>query len=918
METHSSEKKQSTCNSNKSTKHKSSENIKKLKERIIQTNQLLNLFKTKEKELAQHKESIALLEQNQTKSKTQLALLNKEIEVFRKAAQQFRTEAENLKQELDQKDAQIKDQSTMTSEIKRLRSENDKLGKRVKSLEVLKDQLEFKVQESDATNDMRENQKKEISRLKKELEKKDELCRKSQSAKEILDTKVKKLQKEVENLNELLLEYKSETNTLRDEKNEKDTIIESLNQQLEDLSRQAINVDELKQDINELKIQIQAAHDENIKKQRECSQHSKALCRLKKQSTSIEELKRENLDLQNKLQETYKQISNMCSENSMSGNIMYEESNTSQHVIVLVKEIRSLKDDIKKLETQKRALQDLVTSQQVAILQLQTSKKSDAFARVNAIEALYNKSSSAILQDQSFQTSSVCDVTASPITDNMEISSNSSTITDAKNLISQVKEINRIIAPQKRVSQIKKKPIDQPAVKTRLIEEKNRGRKRKNLDETISPSPNTNPKIKTESLKRRKTVNEPKAKLKVAEVLSHIDDLAFIKEKLFDFGCPSQEAILLIDVFRQFAFEKSPVFFQAVDELLHHIDTPLYLGDVDNNDQLKIYTRVNSLSIQLPAILPSKETNVILFLWLLFVEFPSSKLIDKMLLWANEKIMVSGILEESLDLAIINDIQRARTLCYDIIREKTNNDSIHYFMENTARIWPNVLKASISNRNPESFKIDESFVIRTIESIIAGIVLEKMHDESVYKLYNTFVRLCSWDEPHQAPFLKEILQYLAEILNSEEFHNKCCNEYDQEKFQEYRFNLVKSFELAACWWCWDDVHSRYVSKILWPLVKNEKGKDIPLEIIGAVCRPRLFEQTEKEGVAEIRRRMKSALNPHSPVSFLLQVQSAQVLIKLANGDPRHYRDILSWYLRLENDKVQQLPRLFINDLEYMR
>ncbi|CAG8484423.1 13544_t:CDS:10 [Dentiscutata erythropus] len=900
METHSSEKKQPACISNKSAKHKSSENIKKLKERIIQTNQLLNLFKTKEKELAQYKESIALLEQNQTKSKAQLALLNKEIEVFRKAAQQFRTEAENLKQELDQKDIQLKDHSTMTIEIKRLRSENDKLGKRVKSLEILKDQLEFKVQESDATNDMRENQKKEISRLKKELEKKDELCKKSQSAKEILDTKVKKLQKEVDNLNELLLEYKSETNTLRDEKNEKDTIIESLNQQLEDLSHQATNVDELNQDINELKIQIQAAHDENIKKQRECSQHSKALCKLKRQNTSIEELKRENLDLQNKLQEAHKQISNMCNENNRSGNAIHEESNTSQHVIVL------------------RALQDLVTSQQVEILQLQTSRKSDAFARVNAIEALYSKPASAILQDQSFQTSSVCDATVSPITDNTEIGSNSSTVADAENLISQVKEINRTIVPQRKVSQIKKKSIDQPSAKTKLIEEKNQGRKRKSLDKTISSSPNMNPKIKTDSLKRRKTIIKPRTKLKVTEILSHIDDLAFIKEKLFDFGCPSQEAIRSIDVFRQFAFEKSPVLFQAVDELLHYIDTPLYLGDIYNNDQLKIYTRANSLSIQLPAVLPSKETNVILFLWLLFVEFPSSKLIDKMLLWTNEKIMVAGILGEPLDLAIINDIQRARTLCYDIMREKTNNDSIHYFMENTARIWPNVLMVSINNRKLESFKIDESFVIRTIESIIAGIVLEKMHDESVYKLYNTFVRLCSWDEPHQAPFLKEILQYLAEILNSEEFHNKCCNEYDQEKFQEYRFNLVKSFELAACWWCWDDVHSRYVSKILWPLVKNEKGKDIPLEIIGAVCRPRLFEQTEKEGVAEIRRRMKSALNPHSPVSFLLQVQSAQVLIKLANGDPRHYRDILSWYLRLENDKVQRLPRLFINDLEYMR
>ncbi|CAG8735514.1 36490_t:CDS:10, partial [Racocetra persica] len=662
---------------------------------------------------------------------------------------------------------------------------------------------------------------------------------------------------------------------------------------LEDLSHQATNADKLMQDINELKIQIQAAHDENIKKQRECSQHSKALCKLKRQNASIEDLKRRNLDLQNKLQEAHKQILNTCSENDMSGKVVHEENNnTSQHIILLIKEIRSLKDDIKKLETQKRALQDLVTSQQVEILQLQTSKKSDALARVNAIGALYNKSSSAILQDQSFQTSSIHDVTVSPITDNMEIASMSSTVTDTKNLISQ------------------------PTAEPKLTAEKSRGRKRKNLDETILSSANISPEIKMESLKRRKTVNKPRIKPKATEILSHIDDLAFIKEKLFDFGCHSQEAIRSIDVFRQFAFEKSPVLFQAVDEFLHHIDTPLYLGDIDNNDQLKIYTRVNSLSVQLPAVLPSKETNVILFLWLLFVEFPASKLVDKMLFWSSEKIMVAGISGESLDLAylcrlyrifiafcrIINDIQRARTLCYDIMREKTNNDSVHYFMENTARIWPNVLKASISNRKHESFKIDESFVIRTIESIIAGIVLEKMHDESVYKLYNTFVRFCSWDEPHQAPFLKEILQYLSEILNSDEFHNKCCNEYDQEKFQEYRFNLVKSFELAASWWCWDDVHSRYVSKILWPLVKNEKGKDIPLEIIGAVCRPRLFEKTEKEGVAEIRRRMTSALNPHSPVSFLLQVQSAQVLIKLSNGDPKHYRDILSWYLRLENDK----------------
>ncbi|CAG8814151.1 14298_t:CDS:1, partial [Racocetra fulgida] len=108
----------------------------------------------------------------------------------------------------------------------------------------------------------------------------------------------------------------------------------------------------------------------------------------------------------------------------------------------------------------------------------------------------------------------------------MEIASISSTVANTKNLISQVKEINRTIPPQNKASQIKKKSINQPTAEPKLTAEKRRGRKRKNLDETILSSANISPEIKMESLKRRKTVNKPRIKPKATEILSHIDDLA--------------------------------------------------------------------------------------------------------------------------------------------------------------------------------------------------------------------------------------------------------------------------------------------------------------------------------------------------------------------------------------------------------
>ncbi|CAJ0843991.1 5700_t:CDS:2 [Entrophospora sp. SA101] len=62
----------------KNKKPKVSENVKKVKERIIHSNTLLQLYKGKEKEMEQYTTELANLKEKLSKSDSQLFVLNKE------------------------------------------------------------------------------------------------------------------------------------------------------------------------------------------------------------------------------------------------------------------------------------------------------------------------------------------------------------------------------------------------------------------------------------------------------------------------------------------------------------------------------------------------------------------------------------------------------------------------------------------------------------------------------------------------------------------------------------------------------------------------------------------------------------------------------------------------------------------------
>ncbi|CAG8573542.1 7044_t:CDS:10 [Diversispora eburnea] len=832
--------------SEKSMKPKVSENIKKIKEQLVQ-----------------HKECVLSLEQKLGKMKTQVDTLNRENEIFQQVAQQFRSEVEQLKKELAQKNDLIIEHASLKTDLKRIRTENDKLGKRINSLEVLKSQLELKIQEGEVAINIRESQEKEITHLKNELEKKEEQFKKDQSDKAIIDSKIIKLQRDfsttkIENTR-LLKELGQQNKEVLNLQNQ-NTEIERLKNETKNLQQKLNDSKDLQQKLNDSKKQVSTLQREN-----------REILNLKKQNSEIERLKIGNKDLQQKLNDSQKQVVTLRHEINLSSKASSQsKSDTDQRVSVLIEKIQSMKQDIENLETQKRALQDLVTVQQVELLKSQQSKKSELLSQVNEIERFYNKSKEFTSQDSisksSMQTSEERLSESIASGKNVQILISKKDSTKAKDNLNKSKRNNA-----------------QDTVLSVFGTTKNNTGLRKRKATGIVSSSSTNSLLKkmTQSKKRKIDNKAENKSLKAKVSFDRIDDLDFIKETINNFRLSSQDSLQLMDILRQFAYEKSSIFLQAIDELLHNFDTPIYLDSENDDDILRNFTREGAFLIQIPTVL-----------------------LDKVFSWANEKTLLAGInSDEIFDLGYF--------------WEKTNYQFIQYLFVNVARIWPVTLKITKSfYANP--FPLDELFILRTIESIVARIFIERMREETIHKMYNTFIQCCSWTEPHQVLPLKEILQNLADILQSEEFHDRCSKEYFQDQFQEYRFNLVKSCELAATWWRWDDVFERFIGQILWPLVKDEKGNNTPLEIIGEVCRPRLSEREDKMGVVEIRERITLSLDECCPVSFTLQVQAAQVLVKLANGNPRYYQDVLSWYLNLEKEKSRQLSKSFTDDLEYIQ
>ncbi|CAJ0628166.1 18605_t:CDS:10 [Entrophospora sp. SA101] len=252
-------------------------------------------------------------------------------------------------------------------------------------------------------------------------------------------------------------------------------------------------------------------------------------------------------------------------------------------------------------------------------------------------------------------------------------------------------------------------------------------------------------------------------------------------------------SMCLMSFLRQnFTLEKFDVLTNILNEIICGLDTPIYLNIYSNiiDDETKSYPRKSSLKnpndIKLPVILPDKEKDIILFLVHLISEEYENEFFEKILFWISDKII--SYKDENLNLGYIsrlcrlfvaicrtlNEIQRVRILCYDICREKTNNNFVLSILANTAVIWPCTLKMpnDFDYDVIESLKKGHSIFLNIFECIAVDCIKE-IKDSNISKLEETFTRFCSWNQTHEVPSLQEIFDNLINFVSSPEFHEFC-------------------------------------------------------------------------------------------------------------------------------------------------
>ncbi|KAG9301274.1 hypothetical protein G9A89_012657 [Geosiphon pyriformis] len=1070
-----------------------SDNVKVIKERIIKTNQLMKLFEAKNQELIKSKENFLDLQEHfsqtqtakdaeLTQSKQEIASLqtflaklqeeiripSKENEVLRLAAQQQHAEVMKLKEQLKQQDAQLKDQQYSSTQLEKLRNENERLGQRIKSLEILKGQLEFKVQEGEQIITTHEQQKKEIIKIKKELQKRDEQARKNQFEKTKLTEQLKKLQTEKckieekvmimeensETLQDKELERELEISILKNSLSERDKQITQLHRQIEDLISKAKECEEidkdldrrkhdsemilLKKEIEQYQKKLQIVESESLKAREELTKlkneaigisvlehnnsklqgqlqtaheafeiQQKEVVRLKTEIDKMNEMRQQNIELLRKSKAANDQIARL-------GDSLQEKSNTSaltqnsiqQPFLALIQQLNTWKKNTENLEKIKSALQDLVTTQQVEIMELRKHQR-ETDPKLN-VDVFYSQSLETNQETIQFPLTPI-DISPKSITipaiNEEEInewesnstqpklsanysldvgidhSSDSSTnfgntsyaihtpIDCREDSLSSKSELFPPDALRSTLDEINfLNPLNSPTnitIPSKIDEtsEKNRTSSEKSMPSKTPivmasrpdhPLPVVTSPYQDQSKKRRKNENATKTSKsindqnygskrrrlssKMPAPISQessstvaLDDLMFISKKLDDLAVQSQAIFKSINSLRNFAFENAAVLLKAVDQHIRGMRTPIFLQVYLNGEQFKKFSRATGSSIKLPSIIPKKETDVILFLWYLYMEFPESDFLEIFLQNASEQIVLSKNKSAELGFSsrlcrifiaicrLSNNLQRARVLCYDLLREIKKPDYIFKVLENIAKVWPQVLRYSILLQT----KMNEGGlcplrIIVAIVAIIAVKILESSKEIQVKEMYNTFVQNCLWEKLDDAPSISDTLRDLIVILQSPSFQQRYNKEALQGDFQEYRFNLLKSYELAAVWCSWDDIFESLVCQTLWPMIKDEKAGDIPLEIIGTICRKGLFEVKRKKQIEQLVSRLSASIAPQSNASFTLQKRAADVILLLANGDLNQLDLVFRWYSSIDSEKRGLLSDSFEMQLQTLQ
>ncbi|CAG8635229.1 11940_t:CDS:10, partial [Ambispora leptoticha] len=844
-------------------------NIQTLKTQIIEIDQLFSLFALKESEITQKNQEIIQKDQEIIKKNQDIASLRAGLTKLRdqvsipvQECERLRKEVKSLNIQLEEKETRLKEQGKIIGDAQRVRSDNQNFMNRIRSLEALKSQLEFKIQENENNASSNDQIKKELQKFKKEFVKKEEKCNKFNTERLALEERIKQIEAEKNQLEETVKVLESEVERRRDEDlerelneglrqeslAEKDSKIADLDEELKRLRNEMKSFNQIRSECEKLRCENHSLKASE-KSQTNDDQQNEIL-KLQRELAELKSIRQNNHNIEQQLKTANEEIEKLRQMlRDRPKETLDIHPNASNQFLLAMQELNASKKTIENLEKVKIALQDLVTTQQIQIMDLRDSKQAVmptvSVLSSNVIQKIPNK-------DPLTSTHSNPDLTSTVL------------------------------------------PI---------LEEPRK--RRKNSEHKLGDN-NTFVLMKPDPKKRKVSRQGTTPSISNSNVV--------INKKLQELAENSESIFHSIKSLQSFAFEQNETLIQAIDQNIKLLRTPHNLKPVGETDQVKNIVDLKGRSIPIPVVLPKREAVLVLFLWYMSREFPDSIIIEKFLKYTFKQIVLSKNKSNDLGIAcrlcrifaalcrISRDVYRPRTLCFDLIREIHKIDYVVKIVENIAKIWPQVLHSDISSNSQ----------VVTILGIMESIIANNVKDPS---LYTTFVRYCSWNQLDNTLSLQARLQALSELIQSSEFQIKCRTEADNAQFQEYRYNLIKSFELVACWSPWPEFYENVVCGVLLPLVDNEDLAGIPIEILGEVCRKGILDAKKKKEVSEVAARLCQNLALQSEASLIQKARYASVILNLAEGDLEFVDAVFRWHSSLE--VKNGLPSVLVEQLKFL-
>ncbi|KAG0041893.1 hypothetical protein BGZ83_001188 [Gryganskiella cystojenkinii] len=250
----------------------------------------------------------------------------------------------------------------------------------------------------------------------------------------------------------------------------------------------------------------------------------------------------------------------------------------------------------------------------------------------------------------------------------------------------------------------------------------------------------------------------------------------------------------------------------------------------------------------------------------------------------------------------VNDVNRARVLAYDLLRELDRPKHALILSEAIASIWSDVYKVAddVDVHDPSQT------LLKAMQGTLGTMEETPSNDPSLKILYgfDTFTKKCGWPAVESAPFLDELTNEVMDRVRGTDFVEKC------KSTPGYEFTTRKTLELLLVHgFDWSEVYNNYFKTDFLAMVLDPSLHKFAIPLIASVTKePRYSSASEVVDVKDdgpVRQVFEAILASDATLDH--QGQSALALIILSNGMLDRLSKTKVWFNTLEPEGKATLP-----------